>query len=410
MNDGMQTQGWSRRNFLKSAAASGVLIMGSGSALGSEANGKLEIGIIGTGQRGTWIGHLFEEFTDSKVVAVHDYFKMRADQAGELLDVPEERRYYGLDGYQALLESGVDAVAIETPTYFHTEQAVAALEAGVHVFLAKPVAGDVWGCHAILEAAEKRRGQCSCLVDFQTRNDPAFREAVQRVHDGQIGDPLLAQAYYHTDRLGLKGHTEGETGRLINWYFDKALSGDIIVEQNVHVIDVANWFMNAHPVRATGRGGRVGRTDIGDCWDHFVVTYEYPDGQLLDFGSNQFAPGFGALTTRVFGQKGSADTHYGGQVKVVSRDEYWDGGLTNQIYQQGVVNNMIDFHAGIMSGDYVDTIEDGVNSTLTAILGRMAAYEERTVTWDEMLASSERLDPALDLPEDGPLENPRPVT
>ncbi len=403
-----KTHHLSRRNFLVTAAAAGTAVMHSTNALGSEANSKLEIGIIGSGQRGVWIGQLFEEFTNTKVVAVHDYFKMRADFAGEQLDVPEHRRYYGLDGYHALLDSGVDAVAVESPTYFHPEQAVAALEAGVHVYLAKPIAGDVWGCNAILEAAAKVRGKCSCMVDFQTRNDPLFREAVQRVHDGMIGEPLLAQAYYHTGRLGLKGHTEGETGRLINWYFDKALSGDIIVEQNIHVLDVANWFMNDHPINAIGRGGRKGRTDIGDCWDHFVVNFEYPGGKLLDFGSNQFAPGFGALTTRVFGKTGTADTNYGGSVKVISQSEHWDGGMTTRIYQDGVVNNMIDFHAGIMSGNYVDNIEEGARSTLTAILGRMAAYEERTVTWDEMMRSAEKLDPELNLPDDGPYENPRP--
>lgn len=391
-----------RRNFIKSAGAAGLTILAASSARSYAANSKLEVGLIGCGGRGTWIGDLFQKNSESKVVAVHDYFKDRADEACKALEVAADRQYLGLDGFQALIASGVDAVAIESPPYFHPIQAVAALEAGIHVYLAKPIAVDVPGCLAIMEKARACAGKLSCLVDFQTRNNELFREAAKRIQDGMIGKPVYAQAYYHCDRLGAHSDQQGDIGRVRNWVFDIALSGDIIVEQNIHVIDVANWFLQGHPVEARGCGGRRGRTDIGDCWDHFLVDYRYPDGTLLSFSSQQFAPGCDDLCTRVFGTDGSVDAHYGGTVSAESRKDHWKGGSTATIYRDGAVNNIRDFHAGIMSGSFVNTAEEAANSNLTSLLGRIAAYTGETVTWDQMIAKAEALDPKLNLPEDGP--------
>ncbi|HNR31270.1 MAG TPA: Gfo/Idh/MocA family oxidoreductase [Candidatus Hydrogenedentes bacterium] len=393
-----------RREFLRTATASaaGITVLASGTATSYAANDRFEVGIIGCGGRGIWIGDLFQKHANAKVVAVHDYFKDRVDLAGKQLDVPEDRRYVGLEGYKDLVASDLDAVAVESPPYFHPEQTVVALEAGKHVYLAKPIAVDVPGCLAIMEAAKAHAGKLSVLVDFQTRNNELFREAARRIHEGAIGTPVYAQAYYHCDRLGKRSDQGGEIGRLRNWCFDIALSGDIIVEQNIHVLDVANWFLGAHPVEARGCGARRGRTDIGDCWDHFIAQYRYPNDVLLSFSSQQFAPGCDDLCTRVFGTEGAADAHYGGNVSIQSRKDHWPGGETNRIYQEGAVNNMKDFRAGIESGNLINNAEDGGTSTLTAILGRMAAYTGEAVTWEQMLAAGEALDPKLDLPEDGP--------
>ena len=398
-----RTDGLDRRSFLKTAtAAAGLTIIGPASVSAYAANSRLELGIIGCGGRGIWIGDLFQKNTDTKVVAVHDYFKDRVDQAAKELEVEESRCHVGMGGYKQLLESKLDAVAIESPPYFHPEQAVAALAAGKHVYLAKPIAVDVPGCLAIVKAAKENEGKLSTLVDFQTRNNALYREAAQRVHDGMIGKPVYAQAYYHCDRLGFKSDQTGDAGRLRNWCFDIALSGDIIVEQNIHVLDVANWLLDAHPLEAHGCGARRGRTDVGDCWDHFIVQYRYPNDVLLSFSSQQFAPGCDDLCTRVFGTNGCVDTHYGGKVSVESRKDHWEGGETSSIYKDGAVNNMKDFHAGILAGKPVNTAEVSANSNLTSILGRMAAYTGRTVSWDEMLATGETLDPRLNLPEDAP--------
>jgi myo-inositol 2-dehydrogenase / D-chiro-inositol 1-dehydrogenase len=392
-----------RRGFLKGASAAGVLIVSPQVACGAAANERLRLGVIGCGGRGPWIGHLFEENTNTKVVALHDYFKDRVDKAGEQLEVPPDKRFIGMDGYHELIASGVDAVAVESPPYFHPEQTVAALEAGKHVYLAKPIAVDVPGCQAILKAGAATRDRLSLLVDFQTRNNELYREAAKRVHEGAIGQPVCGQVYYHSQRLGIRTEPGSEVARLRNWVFDKRLSGDIIVEQNIHVLDVANWLLRSHPTWAQGTGARRARTDVGDCWDQFMVHYGYPENVLIDFGSTQFTTGFEALCTRVFGSEGTVDTNYGGDVWVHNREGRWRGGKTSQIYQQGAVNNMKDFHAAVIGGTPITNIEDSARSTMTSILGRMAAYSGERVTWQKMLDVGERLDPALNLPEDGPL-------
>ena len=394
-----------RREFLKTAAAAtaGLTLAQAGAARGAEANSKIELGLIGCGGRGNWIAALFEENANAKVVAVHDYFRDRANGVGDRFNVDASRRYVGLHGYEELLAGKVDAVAIESPPYFHPEQTVAALGAGKHVYLAKPIAVDVPGCSMIVEAAKKAEGKLSVLVDFQTRNNEFFRGAAQRVHEGMIGDPVFGQVYYVTGRLGVKAEPVAEVARLRNWVFDKALSGDIIVEQNIHVLDVANWYLQGHPVKAFGTGGRKARVDVGDCWDHFVVTYWYPNDTLVDFSSGQFIQGFETdLCTRIYGTLGTVDSHYGGHVRIRGKKEGWRGGDTGDIYKQGAVNNIKDFCASISDGKYLNNAEESAHSTMTSILGRTAAYENRVVTWEEMVAANTRLDPKLDLPEDGP--------
>jgi myo-inositol 2-dehydrogenase / D-chiro-inositol 1-dehydrogenase len=392
-----------RRGFMQAAAASGLLITSPRIAFGADANEKLRLGIIGCGSRGPWIGNLFQRNSNSKVVAVHDYFKDRVDYAGGELDVPEDRRYTGLDGYKELIASDVDAVAIISPPYFHPEQTVAALEAGKHVYIAKPVAVDVPGCNAITAAAKKHEDRLCCLVDFQTRRDPHYQAVVQGVHDGLIGAPVWGQSYYVANRLNIKMTPGSEVARLRNWVFDIALSGDIIVEQNVHVIDVANWMLQAHPVEAWGTGGRKVRTDVGDCWDHYVVAFKYPNDVLIDFSSAQFLTGYNDLCTRIYGSEGTADTHYGGEVWLKNRQEGVSGGKTDQIYRDGAVANIVDFHQAITNGKPINNTDESARSTLTSILGRMAARHGGVLTWDDMMAKNERVDAKLDLPEDGHL-------
>lgn len=393
-----------RREFMKGTAAqaAGLTILQSGSVRGTQANSRLELGIIGSGGRGRLMGTLFQEHTNTRVVALHDYFTDRINSLGEQLKVPPSRRYNGLDGYLKLLESRLDAVAIESPPYFHPEQTTAALQAGRHVFLAKPLAVDVPGCLAIVEAAQQAKAKLSILVDFQTRNDPLFREAARRVHAGQIGKPVLGHVYYHAGRLKRKAPGDSQPARLRNWVFDQDLSGDIIVEQNIHVIDVANWYLGAHPVRAQGTGGRKARTDVGNCWDHFVVTYWYSNDVLVDFSSGQFLKGYNDLRIRIYGDAGTVDSAYSGEVKI-SGDQPWEGGSSAGLYRSGAINNIRDFYNSIVNGSYLyDTVEPSAESNLAAILGRLAAYRQQVVSWDEMMSAATQIDARLGLPANGP--------
>ena len=391
-----------RRDFLKVAAATaGLSIVPAVAVRGAAANSKLELGVMGCGGRGGWIAGLFEENANAKVVAVHDYFRERADSVGEKCGVAAARRYVGLDGYRQMLADGVDAVAIISPPYFHPDQVVAALEAGAHVYLAKPIAVDVPGCTAIVDAAKKAEGKLSVLVDFQTRANEFFQGAAQRVHDGMIGELATGQASYHCGRLGIKAPPGTEMARVRNWVFDKALSGDVIVEQNIHVLDVMNWYLEAHPLEAFGTGGRKVRVDVGDCWDHFLVNYTYPNDVHVAFDSRQFGDGFSDLCIRAFGSLGTVDSHYGGQVLIRGKKDGWRGGDTSSIYRDGAVTNIQAFCASIETGPFLNNAEEAAQSTMTSVLGRMAAYQNRIVTWDEMIEANERLDAKLDLPDDG---------
>jgi len=401
-----------RGEFLKAAATAtaGLMIVKPESVRGTPANSALRVGIIGCGGRGRFIARFFPEHTNAKIVALADPFKNRVDdlkkdleankkegiRAGTALD--DAHCFVGLDAYKPLIESGVDAVAIESPPYFHPEQAAAAVAAGKHVFMAKPVAVDVPGCRSILASSEKAKGRLSFLVDFQTRSSPIFIEAAKRVHEGAIGEPVSGQVFYQAARLGVKAapKDKSDAARLLNWVFDKILSGDILVEQNIHVLDVSNWYLQSHPIKAYGTGGRKARTDVGDCWDHFIVIYWYPNDVRMDFSSGQYLKGFGDLCIRLYGTLGTVDSHYGGDVRITGTNE-WPGGSTKEIYQEGAITNVKAFVESITTGKFINTGAPGAESTLTSVLGRIAAYRGAVVTWDEMMKENAKLETQLKL-------------
>lgn len=381
-------RGMARREFLTAAAAtSGIVFVKPQSVTGTQANSAVEMGIVGCGGRGLWLGDLAHKNTQIKIVALADPFQDRLDRGGARLGVDPARCHKGVDAYKELVASKVDAVAIESPPYYHPEQAMAVVQAGKHVYLAKPVAVDAPGCKTIMQAGERARGKSSFLVDFQTRNTDFYVEAARRVHGGAIGKPVTGQVYYQAGRLRPQADPKdtSDAARLRNWVFDKALSGDIIVEQNIHVLDVGNWFLQAHPLKACGTGGRKARVDVGDCWDHFVVTYWYPDDVLVDFSSGQFTRGYDDLCARIYGTLGTVDSHYDGNVSITGNNPY-EGGSTKGIYNGGAVRNLKIFEESIRSGNHFNNADESAQSTLTAVLGRKAAYEGRMVTWEEMMA------------------------
>jgi myo-inositol 2-dehydrogenase/D-chiro-inositol 1-dehydrogenase len=397
----MESSSAGRRAFV--SAAAGLLIAKPETVFGSQANSALEIGIVGCGGRGNWIGKLFREHAGVRIVALADVIRRNLEQTRQAFGVEPARAYRGPKAGQELAAGKLDAVVIETPVYYHPEHAAAAVNAGRHVFLAKPVAVDVPGCNTILDAGRKARGKLSFFVDFQTRARPVFREAASRIHRGDLGAPALAQIYYHAGRpapdRSQPGMDAGQA-RLLNWLLDKTLSGDIIVEQNIHVIDLANWYLQSHPVKAYGTGGRTDwsgtRFNLGDAWDHFAVTYTYRNGVHADFSSNQLTNSYSSLTVRCFGRKGAADTNYGGSVRITGENA-WMGAEKDDTFTGGAVTNIKDFVAGIQSGAFLNNAESAVESTLSCILGRTAAYENREVSWDEMLRKNERYEATLKL-------------
>ncbi len=391
-----------RRNFLK-AAASGVLILKPETVFGSQANSTVEIGIVGCGGRGNWIGPFFPEYAGARIVALADVVKKHLDDTTEKFKVESSRAYYGPDAYKELANSKVDAVVIETPPLFHPDHAMAAVSADKHVYLAKPVAVDVPGCKSILASGHKAGSKLSFWVDFQTRAQPVFQEAALRLHRGDIGKPAFGQVFYFAGRPAKDktqpGMDPGQA-RVANFYMERVLGGDIIVEQNIHVIDVANWYLKGHPLKAFGTGGRTNWSgtpyNAGDAYDHFLVTFWYPSDVQVDFSSNQLTNSFSDLCIRMFGIDGAVDSHYGGLVRITGKNQ-WLGAEKDDTFKQGAINNVKAFIQSIREGKPINNAEQAVESNLTAILGRTAAYQQRVVTWDEMMKSNERYEASLKL-------------
>ena len=393
-----------RRRFLADAGATALAfsVVKPDLVTGSQANEKITLGVIGCGGRGAWIADLFQKHGGYNIVALADYFPDRVEAAGSKLGVPAAQRFTGLSAYRRLLEQKLDAVAIESPPFFHPSQAADAVAAGKHVYLAKPVAVDVPGCMTIEQSAKKAAASKQCfLVDFQTRATAPFIEALRRVHAGALGAFVFGEATYHAEDPFLEKVDAVKSGTpeglLRGWGLSREYSGDIITEQNIHTLDVMNWIMAKPPVSASGTAARRFR-NVGTCCDTFSVTFTYADDVGIAFTSRQF-DGFGTrpegIRNRMFGTNGVLETEYGGQVLLRGKD-FYNGGKTEDIYERGAVNNIAAFHDAIVKGDYSNpTVADSVRSNLVTILGRTAAYEGGVVTWDELMKSGARLVPDL---------------
>lgn len=388
-----------RRQFLAGTgvAAASFTILAPETSQGAETAARINLGLIGCGGRGKWITDLFVKHGGYSIAAVFDYFPERAQEAGEKFGVPATNRYTGLNGYKRLLEQkGVDAVAIESPPYFHPEQAAAAVDAGKHVYLAKPVAVDVPGCQTVAQSGQRATAKrLAFLADFQTRAHPAYQQAVRKVHAGDIGKIVCGEAAYQCSLMFATMDAEyrkraGQPeARLRAWAIDRVLSGDIITEQNIHALDVASWVLDAEPIKAYGTGGRT-RPFLGDCWDHFAVIFHYPNDVTLSFCSKQVGTYWDDILCRVYGTAGTIDTHYFGEVSVLCDDPY-KGGRMQNLYTDGAVNNIAAFHKSITSGDFSNsTVAPSIRSNLVTILGRTAAYTQREVTWTDLLAKAEK--------------------
>ncbi|MHC4157313.1 MAG: Gfo/Idh/MocA family protein [Planctomycetota bacterium] len=380
-----------RRRFMAGAgaAAFSFAMVQPRQVRGTQANSRIKLGMLGCGGRGTWIAELFKEHGGYEIVAAADYFQDKVDAFGEKLNVPPAHRYTGLSGYRKVLDQKPDAVAVETPPYFHPEHAAAAVDAGCHVYLAKPVAVDVPGCKTIEASGKKATAKNLCfLVDFQTRANEFYIEALKRVHDGAIGRFAFGEASYHANTTW---PTDPEK-RLRAWGLDKILSGDIITEQNIHTLDVASWIMNQPPVSAVGLGERKVRS-VRTCSDCFTLVFEYPQKVGITFSSKQFK-GHGSkpdgIRNRMFGSKGVLETEYGGQV-LIRGENFYHGGKTSDIYKQGAVNNIAAFHERICAGRFDNpTVAPSVRSNLVTILGRTAAYSGEKVYWEKLIKTTEK--------------------
>jgi predicted dehydrogenase len=384
----------SRRRFVTSAAAaSAVTILKPSLVRGAQANSVLELGLIGCGGRGQWIAPLFVNSGKYKFVACADYFQDRVDAVGNKFGIDPSRRHAGLSGYRRLLDGKLDAVVIESPPGFHPEHAARAVEAGKHVFIAKPIAVDAPGCLAIGAAGRQATAKkLVFLVDFQTRANEHYREALRRVRKGDIGQIVMGEAHYPWSGGGRSPAPKTPEERLRTWYYVTALSGDFIVEQSIHALDVATWIIDADPIRAVGGGGRKLRAP-GTIWDHFAVNYWFPSDVVLSFTCIQTIPAMkDEIRARVYGSQGYIDTDYFGNV-FIRGDEPYKGGSTGNLYTDGAMTNIHEFHEFITKGDGSNpTVAPSVRANLTAVLGREAGYRGGEFTLEELIKANQKLE------------------
>ncbi|HET7151494.1 MAG TPA: hypothetical protein VFI60_08790, partial [Candidatus Acidoferrum sp.] len=294
----------------------------------------------------------------------------------------------------------------------HLEAVVAA---GKHVYLEKPVAVDVPGAKRVDDIGKRADGKLSLDVGFQIRDCPPFVGMVRRIHAGALGKIACGEAYYLTgyiDRPAWPNASPAER-RLRNWLYDRALSGDIIVEQNIHVIDICNWVLQAHPLKASATGSRLGRpANDGDCYGNYNVVFQYPDGVDVTFSSTQFAKGWWDVSERFFGTKGTSLSPYRGPLGIWG-DEPWQWEASTQnapadtgFSATGKFTSNLEladpekkkaFVASITGGKFHNQAAKGAESALSCMMARSAAYTGREVTWDELMKSTEVLDPKIDL-------------
>lgn len=402
-----------RREFVKAASAvtAGLLLVKPEIAFGTAANSTIQLGMIGCGGRGTSVAESFVTRAGVRMAALADVFQDQLDRAKSAFDkfnasnghaaIDAARIFKGPRAYKDLCASDVDVVLISSPPWFHPEHLETALAAKKHIYCEKPVATDVRGCNKVLELAAKADPKHSVHVGFQIRYSPEYLEMTRRIHDGAIGAIASVQAYYLAGDLPRRD-TKGlpaDTAKLRNWVFDRALSGDILVEQNIHIIDWINWVLKAKPEKVYGTCGRKVRTDIGDVNDHFVTVYHYPGGITAGFQSTQYLPKWADVVVRFLGSKGYAEAHYTGGV-FISGDQAWKAApsAASAARQRPEVDPLSEatpekvksFIENIKSGKFENQIQQGAESTLSAMMGREAAYRRKEMTWDQIRKSRQQ--------------------
>lgn len=401
----------SRRDFFrKSSLVAGGAMVGvlnlarSAHAFGSD---EIKLGLIGCGGRGAAAaGQALNSVGNEqlkpngrvKLIAMADAFEDRVQasyrtlkgQHRDLVDVPKDRQFFGLTAYQQVLESGVDVVILATPPGFRPLHFQAAVRAGKHVFLEKPLATDAPGVRRVLEAnAEAKQKGLAVAVGLQRRHEPRYRETIQRLWDGAIGQIQATRVYWNGHGVWVRKRQPNWTEleyQLRNWYYFAWLGGDHIVEQHIHNLDVSNWLLKGPPAECQGQGGRQVRTapEYGQIFDHHTVEFTYPDGTKM-FSQCRHVPGcWNVVAEFAHGTRGSADLS-GGRILNEQGQTVWKAGAKGG--PGGHQQEQFDLFAALRRGEKPNEVDYGAASTLTAIMGRMATYSGQVVKWDEALQS-----------------------
>jgi len=431
----------SRRNFLGKAAAAGA----AGAVMPSFLNScapdgrmkdvvipefldqapdgpELKAGVIGCGGRGTGAAiNFLSAGPNLKVTALGDVFEDRLSSCRERLseqkqnEVADENCFVGFDAYQKVIDSGVDIIILATPPFFRPEQFAAAIDARKHVFMEKPVAVDPVGARSIMATAKKAESMSlNVVTGTQRRHQRNYVNTYARVASGAIGELVSANVYWNGGKLWHRDPNAEWTEMeymirdWVNWCW---LSGDHIVEQHVHNIDVVNWYTGMHPVKAVGFGSRQRRV-TGDQFDNFSVDFVMENGIHVHSMCRQINGCANNVSERIQGTMGSTNC---------SNEIYDLNGETTWTYEPQGVNDQgnavlkvgpydqehIDLVSAIRTGGYINEAENTAISTMVAIMGRISAYTGKETTWDEMMNSDLKLGPKVF--EFGPVDIPKDV-
>ena len=384
-------------------------------AFGSD---RIKIGVVGCGGRGTGAAiQALNTEGDARVVAMADVFENRLQTAYRTIksqhpgkiDV-RDGRFLGLDAYQQVLQSDIDLVILATPPGFRPQQFEAAVEAGKHVFMEKPLAIDAPGVRRVLAAGQQAAEKgLAVQVGLQRHHERRYQECVERLRDGAIGDPLFARAYWNGSGVWVQPRKAGQSEleyQLRNWYYFNWLCGDHINEQHIHNLDVINWVMGAHPVEAQGQGGREVRdgANHGQIFDHHMVEFTYGDGAKMLSQCRHIRGCWNSVSEHVHGTRGYCDIS---QARIFDhRGKLQWQSEAKEIKGKGWQQEHHDLFAALRRGERPNEVEYAAHSTMTAILGRLATYGGKRVKWDDAIHSDRRL---ADTDSLHSLDDPAPI-
>lgn len=401
-----------RRRFVGNvvSATASASVFGSATAFAAEEKNavqkaperKIKLGVIGCGGRGAWLTGLFKNHGGYEVHALADYFQDAVDACGDAVGVDKSRRFTGLSGYKKLLDTGVEAVVVIDVPYFYPEQAKAAVDAGCHVYMAKPVAIDVPGCMSILVSGRLATERQRCFhIDYQMPTDPVNIEIAQRIWDGGLGTLFAVTTLGGGGADAMRPDPPKEKTiesrlRGLIWNNDIPLGGDLIVNYDIHAIDAAVWVMRQRPVSAIGRTCIRRPNPQSDFRDLYFVTYECADGLLWNHQTYEIPDHGRSLVCNVHGQLASAQISYWGKSFLRGGPKHYGGGEVDSLYDKGAMRNIDEFYRRIVEGRFDNpTVQRAVDGTLTAILGREAAIRGIKLTMEELIKENAKLEPDL---------------
>jgi predicted dehydrogenase len=413
----------SRRQFIKGASVvlAGGAVLGVNQRIARSAqisgSDEIKIGLIGCGGRGygaaaqaletkgkVTLWSACDAFADNMLNCLEGLKRETEKQNKNKdslwyesrVDVPSERQFVGFDGFQKVIDSGVDLVILATTPHFRPQHFEACVKAGKHIFCEKPVAVDAPGIRRFLAANEMAKEKnLMVAIGLQRRHDPRYVEAIEKIRDGAIGDVLATRVYWNSGGLWVRPRKPEQTEmeyQMRNWYYFTWLCGDHIVEQHIHNMDVSNWLKGKVPVECHGLGGRQVRTgkEFGQIFDHHAVEYTYPDGTKMFSQCCHIDGAWTAVNEHAHGTKGTAYLDDGRGPEITTADGKWRSKAkkVNNHHQEHH-----DMFAALRRGEIYNEGDYGAESTMTAIMGRMATYSGKVIKWDEAINSTLSLSP-----------------